>query len=200
MQISPRVNIRTSKSTVEDEKALSGYAHYLIMKAQIEGNLCFDGHKPTAEEIRVAEQCRQLCVKIHRRLNVCRISGVPELLEYYDIAYRIGNNTVPDTTFISSQKKRVFKAWREGNKEISESTIFGMIAPLVAYHPEKAEREFIAAYQTIKKNWIATLRKNDCFPETTSYENFQRLALIMRENLDRELGDGAEDAKRRWYE
>lgn len=74
-----------------------------------------------------------------------------------------------------------------------------MIAPEVVYHPELVNREYLTAYQSIKQRWIATLRKYDRFPDTTSYENFQRLALIMRENLDRELGKEAADAERRWY-
>ena len=166
---------------------------------QLIGNLCFDGHKPTEEENRIAEECRLLCEKISRKLNICRISDIPELLDYYDITYRIGNKTLPDKAFISSHKKRVFKAWKAGDREIAESTIFGIIAPEVAYHPERADKEYLTAYQSIKQKWIATLRKFERFPDATSYENYQRLALMMRENIDREMGGDSNNIKRRWY-
>lgn len=186
-------------SKADDVKSIMAYSHYLIMKAQLIGNLCFDGHKPTEEENRVAEECRLLCEKISWKLNISRISDIPELLDYSDISYRIGNKTLPDQAFVSSHKKRVFKAWKAGDRKIAESTVYGIIAPEVAYHPERDDREYLTAYQSIKQKWIATLRKFDHFPDATSYENYQRLALMMRENIDREFGGDSNDIKRRWY-
>ena len=200
MQTASRTTFSPTISNVNDIKSLMAYCHYLVMKAQLTGNLSFDGHKPTAEENHVAEQCRVVCGKISCKLNVCRLSEITVLLDYYDICYRIGNKTLPDSTFISSQKKRVFKAWKAGDKEISESMIFGIVAPAVSYNRGSIDRDYAIAYQTLKEKWIATLKKFARFPDTTSYENYQRLALIMRENLDRELGDDADTAKRRWYE
>ena len=199
MQTAQRISTDYKMSKAEDVKSLMAYSHYIIMKAQLIGNLCFDGHKPNDEENRVAEECRLLCDKISRKLNISRISDVPELLDYYDIAFRIGNKTLPDKAFISGHKKRVLKAWKAEDREIAESTVYGIIAPEVAYHPERADREYLSAYQSIKQKWIATLRRFDHFPDATSYENYQRLALMMRENIDRELGGDSNDIKRRWY-
>ena len=64
MQTAQRISVNCKVSKSEDIKSMMAYAHYLIMKAQLAGNLCFDGHKPTAEEDRVAEECRLLCRKI----------------------------------------------------------------------------------------------------------------------------------------
>lgn len=200
MQMASRTTFSPTISNVNDIKSIMAFCHYLVMKAQLTGNLSFDGHKPTAEEIHVAEQCRVVCGKISCKLNVCRLSEITELLDYYDICYRIGNKTLPDSTFISSQKKRVFKAWKAGDKEISESMIFGIVAPAVSYHRGSIDRDNTIAHQTLKEKWIATLKKFARFPDATTYENYQRLALIMRENLDRELRDDADTAKRRWYE
>lgn len=189
MQTASRITISPTISNVNDIKSLMAYCHYLVMKAQLTGNLSFDGHKPTAEENHVAEQCRVVCEKISCKLNVCRVSEITELLDYYDICYRIGNKTLPDSTFISSQKKRVFKAWKSGDKEISESMIFGIVAPAISYHRGTVDRDYAIAYQTLKEKWISTLKKFARFPDATTYENYQRLALMMRENLDREFGD-----------
>ena len=157
MQTAHRVSTIYKISKVENVKSIMAYSHSLIMRAQLIGNLCFDSHKPTEEENRVAEECRLMCERIFRKLNVSRISDIPELLDYCDIAYRIGNKTLPDSIFISTQKKHVFKAWKAGDREITESSIFGIIAPEVAYHPEKTNREYLTAYHTIKQKWIATL-------------------------------------------
>lgn len=198
--------LRTAKNTNQgmskavDIKSLTAYSHYLVMKAQLSGNLCFDGHKPSEEERRIAEECRLLSSKISRLLDVCRLNEVPDLLEYYDVLYRIGNRCTPDSSFISGHKLRVFKAWKAGDRRIEESQVFGIIAPQVTYHPETADKAYFEAYQSIKERWITTLGKHDRFPDATTYENYQRLALMMRENLDKELGALADAVKRRWYE
>ena len=192
-------NTNQVMSKAVDIKSLTAYSHYLVMRAQLSGNLCFDGHKPSEDERKIAEQCRLLSSKISRILDVCRLNEVPDLIEYYDILYRIGNKCMPDSSFISGHKLRVFKAWRAGDRRIEESQVFGIIAPQVTYHPETADRTYFAIYQSLKERWIATLGKHDRFPDATTYENYQRLALMMRENLDRELGKDADAVKRRWY-
>lgn len=183
-----------------DSKSILSYSHYLVMKAQLIGNLCFDGHRPSEEENRVAEQCRSLCGIISRSLNICKINEVPNLLDHYDIIYRIGNKCVPDNLFISAYKRRVLDAWKSGDKRIDESSVYGMIIPEVVYHPEKADRDYQMAYQAIRRKWIATLNIHSRFPDVTAYENYQRLALIMRDNLGKEFGAKANEAKRKWYE
>lgn len=117
MQTAQRININLPKREAEDVKSLLAYSHYLIMKAQLIGNLCFDGHTPSEEENRVAEQCRQLSSKISRRLNICKISEIPELLDYYDITYRIGNKSIPDNSVISNHKNACS---RLGKQEIEK--------------------------------------------------------------------------------
>lgn len=183
----------------DDVRPISSYSHWLVMKAQTAGNLRFDGHAATAEEKLVAEQCRTLCDKISRLITLGKETDIPYLLECYDIAYRIGNNRMPDSDFINRHKRRVVKAWEAGDTKIEESAVFGMIASEVSYHPERADREYYKAYISIKEKWIAALVKNGCFHGVTSYENYQRLSMIMRENLDKELGNKADEAKRRWY-
>lgn len=123
------INTNQGLNKVLDIKSLTAYSHYLVMKAQLSGNLCFDGHMPSEEERKIAEQCRQLSGKISRLLDVCRLNEVPDLIEYYDILYRIGNTCTPDSSFIRGHKLRVFKAWKAGDRRIEESQVFGIIAP-----------------------------------------------------------------------
>ncbi len=182
-----------------DTKTIMAYCHYLVMKAQLIGNLCFDGHKPTEEENQLVKQCRMMCGKLSRSLDLCKLNEIPYLLDYYDIIYRIGNRCLPDAAFIDRHKRRVFKAWKAGDREIDESSVYSIVAPEVSYHPEKADSDYFAAYRSLKEKWLSTLKNFNCFPEATSYENYQRLALIMRENLTHELGPGADRAKLLWY-
>ena len=183
-----------------DVRSIRAYSHWLVMKAQTAGNLRFDGHTATEEEKLVAEQCRTLCDKISRLIALGKETDIPYLLECYDIAYRIGNRSMPDSGFINRHKRRVVKAWEAGDRKIEESSVFGMIASDVSYHPERADREYYKAYISIKEKWVRILVAHSYFPDATAYENYQRLAMIMRENLDKELGNKADEAKCRWYE
>lgn len=183
-----------------DIRSITAYTHWLVMRGQLAGNLRFDGHSTTAEETLVAELCRKLCDRISRYLAVCKENDIPELIECYDIAYRIGNRHMPDRAFIYRYKCRILKAWKSGSQEIEENAVFGIVAQDVAYNPGKADREYVTVYMSIKKKWLATLMRHNYFPNVTAYENYQRLALIMRESLDKELGYDADNAKRKWYE
>lgn len=194
--------IKTNKemSRFEDAKSIMSSCHYLMMKAQLIGNLCFDGHSPTKEENQISEKCREMCDKITRILEVCKINDIPPLIDYYDLAYRIGRKCPPDNNVIKDYRHRVFKAWKSGDRRIEESSVFGIISPEVSYHLGRADKEYIQAYLSIKDRWISTLRKFDCFPEVTAYENYQRLALMMREKLDKEFENNSRKVKRKWYE
>lgn len=183
-----------------DVRSITAYSHWLVMKAQTAGNLRVDGHAATAEETLVAEQCRTLCDLLSGMIALGNGNDIPYLLECYDITCRIGNGRVPDGNFISRHKRRVVKAWEAGDREIEESTVFGIVAHEVTYHRKTADREYIRIYQSIKGRWLDTLIRYGRFPDVTSYENYQRLALMMLENLDNELGNKADDAKRAWYE
>lgn len=158
------INTNQEVSKAVDTKSLTAYSHYLVMRAQLSGNLCFDGHKPSEEERRIVEQCQLLIGKISCILDVCQLNEVPDLIEYYDILYRIGNQCTPDSSFIRGHKLRVFKAWKAGYRRIEESQVFGIIAPQVTYHPETADRAYFTTYQSIKQKWKATLGKYDRFP------------------------------------
>lgn len=61
MQTASRITVRPEISKVEDAKSITAYCHYLVMKVQVVGNLCFDGHRQSNEEIQIAEQCQMLC-------------------------------------------------------------------------------------------------------------------------------------------
>lgn len=185
---------------ISDANSIMAYSHWLVMKAQIVGNLRFDGHTATAEETLVAQQCHTLCDKISRQITFCDDNDIPYLLECYDIAFRVGNKRIPDIDFINSHKRRVVKAWEAGDRKIEESSVFGIVAHDVKYRHKQADKDYFRIYQTIKEKWLDTLRMYDCFSEVTTYENYQRLALIMLENLDKELGNKVNEAKRGWYE
>lgn len=176
------------------------YAHYLIIKGQLAGNLTFDGHKPTVEEQEIRQQCLTLCRDIKAGLSLCNESEIPELLERYDLAYCIAYGHPLDKGYKNSLRRRVFTAWSAGNKEIEESVIFDIASADVRLNRQNADREYIVAYQSLKEKWISTLLKHNRFIDATTYENYQRLSMIMKERIS-DMTDAKEmDTKRKWYE
>lgn len=201
MKVPQPIPHNTSQSrTAGDVRSTVAYSHYLIMKAQLAGNFRFDGHTPSDEEREIAVQCRQLCDSIAHRLPVCKEKDIPDYLECYDILYRVGNRTTPDTGVIDRHRARLFNSWKAGNRDIEESSLFGIIAPAVKSRPDKAGIEQVKAYLSILDRWVVTLNRHHRFPDVSSCENYQRITLIMRENLDRYLGADSSEIKRRIYD
>lgn len=188
------------KTTRETTDMLASRAQYVIMKAQLAGNMTFDGHTQSAEEMKNAEECRHLCGMVERQLNSCKANEIAILLNCYLPLYIAGFRRMPDSNYSDTYKRRVIDAWHRRDRTIEESDVFGLIAHDAAYHTDKTSPEYIRIYRTIKEKWLDTLSKFDRFPEVTTRENYERLALIMRENLDARFGADCARMKRKWYD
>lgn len=184
----------------ETAEMLTSRSLYVIMKSQLAGNMVFDGHMPSAGEKKNSEESRLLCAKIERQLQSCKVKEIPMLLSCYDIIFMIGNRRMPDRNAFDCHKRRVIDAWKRGDKSIEESDVFGLLTPEVAYHPETANAEYVKIYRSIEDRWLDTLSKFDRFPEVTTKENYERLALLMRGNLEYRFDSDSAKMKQRWYE
>lgn len=168
------------------------------MKGQLVGNLVLDGHRYSSEERNIAAKFQELSRLLALRLSVCKEHEVADLLECYDMAIRIGFQRLPDNEVMSLHKNRLVKAWKTKKGYVEESCVFGMISGEVKARTGCANRDFSSAYKSILENWITTLTRYDTFHGISSYEKYQRLAMIMRENLDRYVSN-ARELKKRWY-
>lgn len=187
---------RVPKETTE---LLASRTQYIIMKAQLAGNMVFDGHAQTAEERNNADECRMLCSKVERQLQSCKANEIPILLSCYDSLYMVGYRRMPDGNLSNRYKRRVIEAWKRGDKTIEESDIFSLIAFDCAYPSANSDSEYVSLYRSIKDKWLDTLSKFDRFVGVTAKENYERLVLITRENLDNRFGADSSKMKRKWY-
>lgn len=166
-------------------KDITGYSHYLAMKSQMSGMLVYDGHKATSEETSLRQECRRMSDRISLELSVCKEEEISLLLECFETMYRLGYSRMPDRRFIDTHRRRILDAWRCGNRRIAESQVYEI--------SEDARRE-------LSDRWLAALMEHSCFPGVTAYENYQRLALIMREDVGSRIDGDAEELKCRWYD
>ncbi len=178
---------------------LAGYAHYMLMRGQLAGSMTSDGHVVTEEERAIAAKCRTLSENIRKRLSKSRVDEIALLLDCYDIVYRLGFSQMPDMAYIDNQKRCIFEAWKSGDKLIEESVVFGIVSTALRQDNTKVDLEYKETYRTLKTEWLATLQRYNYFPQAIAYENYQRLALIMRESLS-EHCKYERSAKQKWYE
>ena len=176
------------------------YTHYLVMKAQLAGNLVFNGHKPSVEEQNIALKIREICDVIDRKLSVCSEDTIADLLECYDLTYRIGYQKLPDKSKINCHKHRLVSAWTSNKVHVEDSSVFGMISGDVRYQNGNVDSDFVDAYNSILKKWCTALLQNLSFPDASPYEKYQRLSMLMPLNLNTVLGRSARKIKQKWYE
>ncbi|MDE6770019.1 MAG: hypothetical protein K2J78_09885 [Muribaculaceae bacterium] len=185
---------RRITESVEDLLAKS---HYIVAKSQADGNLTFDSHHKTVEETDNESRCRSLCLRIEKALEWCREEEIPSLLEMYDLLHRIGYDMQPSQSFMAYHRNRVYTAWKSDNRNIQESQVYTLLKKSVNGR-SLANKMF--------KNWVRTLTAHNHFPNVTSYENYQRLAIVMRENINNlimlgiSFGRNGKELKRKWYE
>lgn len=106
---------------------------------------------------------------------------------------------MPNGKLSNRYKRHVIDAWKRGDKTIEESDIFSLIASDCAYPSANSDSEYVSLYRSIKEDWLDTLTKFDRFQGITAKENYERLNLIMRENLDSRFGAESSKMKHKWY-
>lgn len=181
-------------------ESVRAYSHYLTMKGQFIGLTTIDGHKPSVEEIEVRNEIRRTCDRVAKVLPNCMANDIASLTGYYSLLYTIGYCRLPETSLLEKQRDRLMRYWKSGDKTIKESDVYGMLSDSM-HNPMNAMDS--ASYQTFNKlreRWITTLKRHNSFPETDTYERYNRLALIMRDNVDSYFGGDSKVAKEAWFE
>lgn len=188
------------KIDLSDKKQFIGYSHYLVMRGRLAGNMRLDNHKPKKEEVEIAEQYRTFCEDIVKGISKIPIADIPDVLECYDLLYRLGYKMLPQGDFISENKRRVFNAWKHKTAKIDESALIRMLTPEIKFLPQNAPAEYVSTYKAIIKNWVDTLVKFDDFPGVTTHEKYMRLAILLREGLQEYTNLNQDQLKHKWYE
>lgn len=184
-----------------EPKEIISYGRWLMMRGQLAGNLTLNGHTATKEELDISQKMRLLADLASKQLQNCEPEVIGELLDCYDLMYRLGYKAIPGQAFIDKHHKRFFLAWKSDNKKVAESDLFYMLLRMdVGYADINNKAEYDAARRSIRDKWLETLSRHSYFPDATTYENYQRLSLIVRSDIsDRFIGK-SETMKRKWYE
>lgn len=104
---------------------------------------------------------------------------------------------MPSSSFVSKQRDRLFRYWDSGDKTIAESDIYEMLSDATVLDKLPASQN--SAFETLQGKWVNTLTQYKSFPDIDSYELYQRLALMMRDNIDSYFDGDSSTAKEEWY-
>lgn len=176
---------------------ITAYSHYLAMKGQSIGLTTIDGHKQTTEEIEVKSRICSLCDDIIELLPTCKPSEIADLTRCYTILYMMGHREMPRASFVSKQRDQLFRYWESGDKTIAESDIYEMLSDATVL--EKLPASHNSAFEALQGKWVNTLTQYKSFAAIDSYELYQRLALMMRDNIDSYFDGDSTAAKEEWY-
>lgn len=195
-------------------QTLIGTARKLIDRAQHAGNFTIDGHTPTAEERAVAAEARRLNTAIERSMDRGSAEELPDLLDLYDITYRIAFGRLPDPDYIDRQVGRIMAAWQKGGSRMEESQIMQILAPRVTarcfhgsgYLAADRQRSRVAdrrnsqaaeecrIYSALLGGWTTALLTHGRFPGTTTRETYLRLAILLRQPQEAIESQGAQES------
>lgn len=104
---------------------------------------------------------------------------------------------MPNASLVGKQRDRLFRYWESGDKTIAESDIYEMLSDATVLDKLPASQN--SAFETLQRKWVNTLTQYKSFPAIDSYEMYQRLALMMRNNIDTYFDGDSTAAKEEWY-
>lgn len=181
-------------------ESIRSYSHYLIMKGQFIGLTTIDGHKPTVEEIEVRGEIRRTCDKIAKILPNCTANDISSLTDYYSLLHTIGFCRLPEASLLEKQRDRLLRSWKSGDKAIEESDVYGVLSDSAHNPLSPMSTASSQAFNKLREDWVKTLKRNNSFPNIDTFERYNRLALIMRDNVDSYFGGDCTVAKEAWFE
>ena len=181
-------------------ESIRAYSHYLTMKGQLIGLTTIDGHKPTVEEIELRSEIRRTCDKVAKILINCMVNDIASLTGYYSLLYTIGYCKLPETFLLEKQRDRLVHSWKSGDKTIEESDVYGMLSDAVHNPISTMSTASSQAFDKLREDWVKTLKRYNSFPNIDTYERYNRLALIMRDNVDSYFAGDCTVAKETWFE
>lgn len=189
--------VHTTKYNIADTETAMVYSHYLAMKGQSVGLTILDGHKPKTEELELRREMCRTCDIIVKLLSKCDARNIADLTSCYTTLYMIGMHKLPDPAFVNAQRDKLFRCWMSGDKTIDESSVYSMLShSMLSSNIPQPQRQTLT---DLRERWLRSLKKYNTFTDTTAYELYTRLSLIMRDNVDTYYNGNGTAAKNTWY-
>lgn len=169
-----------------DYNDIYGYGHLLISQAQKAGLMTFT--TAPSEGYDIICRIKQWIKWLDTNITHLPLSGLSPILDIFDLLHRLAYGR-PDHRFIATWHNRILQAWATGDKSIPEITILQNIRHRLESAPLTVpERQAMHYFQAIER-WIKESENTGRFTTGTLAEAFQRLAILLKEDLFAYLPD-----------
>lgn len=121
--------------------------------------------------------------EVRRRLTDAPLPDVYRLLNAYDLPFRIYNGTAPDGKFVRGVRIGAIQRWLKGEKTITPTGIARLISQEIERDCRTLDRRYISYYYGLIGEWYDELMACGEFRDIKLQEAFQRLGLLMDEDL-----------------
>lgn len=181
-----------------DTDSLISQARQLLSRYQAAGGGNPDGHRPSLEERAAAIEVRDLADRIAAMLPTADADSLDTLVDLHDILYRMGYYRAPSTELHSAARQRFVNAWLHGDKRISATRVAALVAKQIHRNQDGVSQKMLDWYCRTMGDWCSQLSYADRFADIPPAENYNRLTIMLNENLWAYIPGDQTSAKRRW--
>ncbi len=128
------------------------------------------------------------------------LGNIPQLLRPYDLSYRILKGK-PCDNYIKQVRLTLVGLWLKGNKSISQTDIVTELLKEIFRSPDGIEDKYREYAYSVFDEWVRELQTYSHFRNIPQGESFNRLALVMRNDIYAYYPDSTEalEVKTDWF-
>lgn len=182
--------------TIEIDSLIS-QSRQLLSRYQAAGGLT-DGHRPSVEEQTAAIEVRDLADSIAAMMPTADPDSLDTLMDLHDILHRMGYYRAPSPELHSAARRRFVDAWLHGDKRISATRVAALVGKQIRHNQADLPPKMIDWYCQTMGDWCSQLSYADSFADIPPVENYNRLTIMLNENLWAYIPGDQTSAKRRW--
>lgn len=181
-----------------DTDSLISQARQLLSRYQVAGGGDIDSHRASVEERAAAIDIRDLADSIADMLPTADADSLDTLIDLHDILYRMGYYRAPSHELHSAARQRFVDAWLHGDKRISATRVAALVAKQIRRNQDDVSPKMLDWYCRTVGDWCSQLSYADTFADISPIENYNRLTIMLSENLWAYIPGDQTSAKRRW--
>ena len=183
--------------TIEIDSLIS-QARQLLSRYQTAGGGKIDGHRASVEEQTAAIEVRDLADSIAAMMPTADPDSLDTLMDLHDILHRMGYYRAPSPELHSAARRRFVDAWLHGDKRISATRVAALVGKQIRHNQADLPPKMIDWYCRTMGDWCSQLSYADSFADIPPVENYNRLTIMLNENLWAYIPGDQTSAKRRW--
>lgn len=173
------------------------YAYYILMGKCFERFGGLNNPRENMPVIRALDrQAEYWLTEVERLLSVGPISAVPDLLEAYQFINLICRHNRA-AEFSNTVRINTVKRWLAGDKTLTDTQIVRLLWPITKSDSQKVESRYSEYCTSSISSWIKELLNYGKFRNVSDEEAYQRLDLILRENLFAYVSGGKAEEKKK---